>query len=124
MASAIRRGVALFLGLFTIVNVIGDLRFARANGNVWWLDLWPLPLTLARIALIAIGVTLLLYALGRRYALPLYFAVLAAAISAVRYYVALARHEIATSWPVPLSALVALVLLWIARGRPERGHRA
>ena len=50
MASAIRRGVALFLGLFTMVNLAGDIPFARANGNVWWLDLWPMPLAIMATA--------------------------------------------------------------------------
>jgi hypothetical protein len=33
------RGIALFLGVFTLLNLAGDLRFAGASGNVWWLDL-------------------------------------------------------------------------------------
>jgi uncharacterized SAM-binding protein YcdF (DUF218 family) len=129
MTSAIRRGVALFLGLFTVVNIVGDLRFARANGNVWWLDLWPIPLTLTRIVLLAIGAALLLYALAPGRAIRfrqtmIYVAAIAAAIDAIRYYVALARHDIKTAWPVPLSAVIAMVLVWIARGGAERGHRA
>ena len=119
--TAATRGVALFLGVFGIVNVLGDLRFARANTNVWWLDLWPLPIPLARLVMAGIAAALISYALrpdarrgrGLRQALVL-LAAAAAVLNAIGFYVALAKHEMHTSLPVPLSAIVALVLIAIA----------
>src|SRR5262245_44784997 len=59
------RGIALFFGVFAMTNIVGDLRFARANSNLWWLDLWPLPLLLARIVMVAIVAALVSCALRR-----------------------------------------------------------
>lgn len=37
------RGVALFFGLFSLLNLVGELRTPGFDQNVWWLDLRPLP---------------------------------------------------------------------------------
>src|SRR5512144_1726484 len=39
----IARGVALFFGLFSLLNLIGESRTPGFDENVWWLDLRPLP---------------------------------------------------------------------------------
>jgi hypothetical protein len=91
--TAVTRGVALFLGVFTILNVVGDLAFARANTNVWWLDLWPVPILAARILMLGIALALMLYAVWPTFAArigavaqPLLFMAAAAAIfSAIRF---------------------------------------
>jgi len=38
------RGVALFFGLFSLLNLVGLLRTPGFDANVWWIDLRPLPL--------------------------------------------------------------------------------
>jgi vancomycin permeability regulator SanA len=128
--SAVTRGIALFLGLFTFANVVGDLPFARANTNLWWLDLWPLTIPVARILLLAIAAALLSYSLwpnggrGRRRASQavLLLASCFAAVSAVRFYIALANHEIHTTFPVPLSSIVALLLVAIVVAHEQEHH--
>ena len=132
MRGAVTRGVALFLGLFTIANVVGDLRFARANSNVWWLDFWPLPLVLQRVILLVLAAALIIHALSpviaRRTRLAgramLFLAAAAAVLSAIQYYGALGRKEIRTSFPLPLSLIVAVALIAIAvhYGEEPRGH--
>jgi vancomycin permeability regulator SanA len=125
------RGVALFLALFTVANVAGDLRFARANTNLWWLDLWPLPLGLTRLALIVVAAALAIYALRPDVAPPVrrgaravvVIAAVTAGISAVRFYALLARGFIHTSFPLPLSLIVAVLLAVIA-ARFEHERRA
>jgi hypothetical protein len=37
------RGVALFLGAFTLLNLAGDLRVRGFDLNLWWIDLRFLP---------------------------------------------------------------------------------
>ena len=37
------RGVALFFGLFSWLNLVGELRAPGFDQNIWWLDLRPLP---------------------------------------------------------------------------------
>ena len=124
------RGIALFLGVFAILNVAGDLRFARANANVWWLDFSPLPIAVSRIVLLAIAAVLLVYALRpglafriRRISQGMLFVAAAAAIvNAVRFYAALAKGTIRSTVPLPLSAIVAAALIAIAIGHDRAEH--
>ena len=116
---AIARGLAFFLGAFSLLNLAGDLRFAHANANLWWIDFSPLPDVLRFILLAAVGVALLLF----RPAALILVALLAAIVNTIRYYIVLARGDISTSFPVPLSLLVAALLVFILiakRRTPER----
>jgi uncharacterized SAM-binding protein YcdF (DUF218 family) len=112
------RGIALFLGAFTLLNLAGDLRFAGAGGNVWWIDFAPLPLPFARVVLASIAVALLWFALARPPRIITLVAValvfVAAFANAVIYYVLLARGAIHSSVPIPLSILIAASMLFIA----------
>ena len=107
------------LHIAEVANLVGDLRFARANTNVWWLDLWPVPLPLERVLFFLLAAVLITYASSPRAAhrtrragsALLWLASAAAIVSAIRFYVALARREIHTSFPVPLSLIVAVVLI-------------
>jgi uncharacterized SAM-binding protein YcdF (DUF218 family) len=117
------RGLALFLGLFTLVNLAGDFRLGGTDANLWWIDLSPLPVLPRRTLLAAIAAVLLAYAVAPprrdarlRRALAYVFlgiAAGAAVANAIHYYVLLARGDIATSLPVPLSLFVAAALLMI-----------
>jgi len=125
--AAVARGIALFLGGFSLLNLAGDVRFGRANANLWWIDFSPLPGVLRIVLLAAVAAALLAYGFAprRRMVTTVLFAIaIAAAIAnAIRYYLVLARGGITTSFPVPLSLLVAaaLVLILIAQSRtPER----
>jgi uncharacterized SAM-binding protein YcdF (DUF218 family) len=111
------RGIALFLGAFTLLNLAGDLRFAGASGNVWWIDFAPLPLPCARVVLALIAVALLWFALARPPRIVTLVAVtlvlVAAVANAVIYYMLLARGAIHSSVPIPLSLLIAASMLFI-----------
>jgi uncharacterized SAM-binding protein YcdF (DUF218 family) len=115
------RGIALFLGVFTLLNLAGDLRFAGASGNVWWLDLPLVPLPLARVLLGFVAVALLWFALAHPPAAVTLAAatlVFVAAVSnAVVYYALLARGAIHSSVPIPLSLLIAASMLVIVAHR-------
>jgi uncharacterized SAM-binding protein YcdF (DUF218 family) len=111
------RGIALFLALFTLLNLAGDLRFSGASGNVWWIDFPLLPLPVSRTLLALIALALLWFALGRP-PRPLTLAApaivfVAAVANAVVYYTLLARHAIHSSVPIPLSLVIALSMLVI-----------
>jgi uncharacterized SAM-binding protein YcdF (DUF218 family) len=133
MLTAAARGIALFLGGFTLLNVAGDLRFAGTNGNLWWIDLWPLPLALSRAILIAFAIAMIAYAIAPRLSrlrlninVALIAIVLVAAIgNTIRYYVILARGDVRTTLPLPLSLLIATAMLAIliahhVQPRPNR----
>jgi vancomycin permeability regulator SanA len=120
--NAVTRGVALFLAGFTLLNLLGDLRFARANANVWWIDFWPLPLDIAWLFFGTLAIVLAIHALApsrgarfRRAAQVMTgFAAVAALVNAARFYRVLSQHTIRTAWPVPLSLFVFVALVAIA----------
>ena len=105
------RGLALFLGIFTLLNLAGDSRF---DVNLWWIDLSPLlPRGVAIVTLLAFAVAMIALAFGKRNAVTtaLTIAMLIASIAnTVGYYVVLARGEIHAPFPVPLSLLIAAAL--------------
>src|SRR5260370_8176688 len=106
MLTPIARGLALFLGGFTLLN------FVAADANVWWIDFWPVP---GRPLLIAVALVMLAYAavpaaggLRRVVAAILLGAAFVAAMgNAIRFYVVLAPGEISASLPIPLSLFFA-----------------
>ncbi len=122
MRNALTRGVSLFLAAFTVLNLLGDLRFARANANLWWIDFWPVPLDLAWLFFGTLALVLSIHAIAPARAVPfrraaqclIGFAVVAALVNAVRFYHALSEHAIRTSWPVPLSLFVCIALVAVA----------
>jgi vancomycin permeability regulator SanA len=128
MLSTIARGLALFLGGFTLLNLAGDLRFAGADANLWWIDFWPLPLTVSRLLLVALAGVLIAWAVKpessparRLVAVALASAaLLAAAGNVIRYYLLLQRGAIHSSIPIPFSLLITAALLAIltAQFRP------
>src|SRR5215212_8486776 len=131
MLTAAARGTALFLGAFSLLNLAGDLRFARANANLWWIDFSPLPAVLRVVLLAAVALAMLAYGFAPRASrlrrnltvALLVLATLAAFANAVRYYAVLTRGGIATSIPLPLSLVVAcalIVILFAQRRAPER----
>ena len=110
------RGLALFLGAFTLLNLAGDSRF---DVNLWWIDLWPLPRVVAIVTLIAFAVAMLALAFGKRNAITtgLTIAMLIFAVAnTIRFYVVLARGEIHSRFPIPLSLLIAVALAAILWG--------
>jgi uncharacterized SAM-binding protein YcdF (DUF218 family) len=131
MLTAAARGIALFLGGFTLLNVAGDLRFAGTDGNLWWIDLRPLPF--GRLILIGFAIAMIAYAIAPRLSRARLFAdvaliaiVLVAAIgNTIRYYLILARGDVRTTLPLPLSLLIAAAMLaiLIAHHRPPQPNR-
>ena len=130
------RGLALFIGGFSLLNLIGELRHAGFDANLWWIDLHYLPAPCDRVGLAASAVVLLAFALRpqmsfwRRGLTGLLTAglVAATALNIVQFYVLLVRREIRTSVPVPFSLLVCLSLLVVLRvaaswRSPARGLR-
>src|SRR5215212_2495669 len=47
----IARSLAIFFGLFTVGNLLGELLVARFDATLWWIDLRFLPATASRIML-------------------------------------------------------------------------
>src|ERR1051326_2297437 len=62
VTSSIARGLALFLGVFSLVGLAGS----GGDANLWWIDFYPLP-TFIRVALlIAFAVAMIAMVTRRR----------------------------------------------------------
>src|SRR5438105_2878440 len=120
------RAVALFLGAFTLVNLLGELRGASFDANMWWIELAGLPRGVAVFILAAFAISMIVWSFAPRRRVInvalLITVLLFAFVDAARYYIVLARGEIRTSIPIPLSLLIAstLALLLSAQFRESR----
>jgi vancomycin permeability regulator SanA len=116
------RGVALFLGLFSLLNLIGELRTPGFDENIWWLDLRPLQGAATALVFALAGVLLLWW--GLRPAASRWRRVVTAATAlvlsivaihnGVTFYHAWQQGQIRPWMPLPLSFVLAAALLWIA----------
>ena len=125
------RGVALFLGIFTLLNLLGDLRVRGFDLNLWWVDLRVLPGYVADPFLFLCGLLLVWFALrpaGSRFrriatAICLALLLLTALGNCATYYSLVIRGTVRSPIPVPLSLLVAaglaLVLCTLLRESPR-----
>lgn len=133
--SAVGRGVALFLGGFSLLNLISEWHTPRFHASIWWLDFHPLPLWPARLLLCAVSLALLVFALSPGRALwcrvsgGLVAMVCGVALcNVVQYYRLLARGAIQSDFPLPFSGFICLALLIVLWSlfieRPAPMHRS
>jgi vancomycin permeability regulator SanA len=112
------RGMALFLGGFTLLNLAGGIRHPGFDTNLWWIDLRAVPSALANSFLLLSALCLIAFAARppraewRRWTTLACAGalILMAAINAAQFYVLLARRSIHTGFPVPLSLVLASLL--------------
>ncbi|HET6248161.1 MAG TPA: YdcF family protein [Tepidisphaeraceae bacterium] len=117
----ISRGIAAFLGGFTLLNLLGELFAPGFDANIWWIDFSPLPRALGNVILFVGGLALVAHAAwpvkGRLtrgvVVAPIAILAMAALDNAARFYLVLHRHLIRTSIPLPFSALVFAALIFI-----------
>src|SRR5439155_17660934 len=65
VSDALPRGLAMFFGAFALVNVLGTMRVARFDANLWWIDLRWLPAWVASGFLAVAGTALVSFGLRR-----------------------------------------------------------
>jgi vancomycin permeability regulator SanA len=119
---AVARGVALFFGLFALLNLVGQLRTPGIDQNIWWLDLRPLAGHVSAGLLGAAGLLLVWWALRpaaaawRRYVTAAVVAALGvvAVKNGVTFYHVWQDGLIRPWLGVPFSFVLAVVLLALA----------
>ena len=128
--SALPRGLALFLGGFSLFNLLGSLRYAGFDANLWWIDLRFLSRAVANPFLLVSAVCLIGFAVWpprsvwRQF---LTFACLGALgiatlVNTVQFYWLLARHAVRAGIPIPLSLLIGVslgIILTVCVRRPQ-----
>jgi len=116
--SFVPRGLALFLGAFSLVNLLGDFRSAGFDANLWWIDLRAVPHALANTLLLVSAFSLIGFGVrpprsGWRRGLTAGCAAalcLAALANTAQFYILLARGSVSAGMPIPLSSLVGAAL--------------
>ena len=116
------RGLALFIGGFLLLNLVGALRSPEFDANLWLLDLRWIPHWLGQAFLL--GSALFLLAFGLRATPSLWLRLLTATFSLLlmcialtntaQFYVLLARHALTTVIPIPLSLFFSIAFGLIA----------
>ena len=134
--NSLARGLAMFLGAFALLNIIGGFRVPGFDANLWWIDLRWLPSAVGMLFLLVSAVCLIgfgmrpLSSLWRKLLTGTCASLLGivALLNTVQFYLLLARGSIHTAIPVPLSLIVAGALALILATRisgaqPQHGRR-
>ncbi|MBA4148816.1 MAG: YdcF family protein [Verrucomicrobia bacterium] len=116
------RGIALFFAAFALLNLFGELRSPGFDSNLWWIDLRFLPVPVINGLMLAIMVVLAVF--GLRSTLSRWWKLstvllaalfsLFALLNAAQFYIELARGNIHSSFPLPLSSFISAAFAWIA----------
>jgi vancomycin permeability regulator SanA len=121
---AIPRGVALFLGAFTLLNFVHRLSDRGFDGNLWWIDLRPAAAWISQPLLGLAGLCLVGYGVGvnrswfRRIALWTSVGLLGIALAnAISYYHLRASGAVYSGPALPFSLLLAGALAVIVLSR-------
>ncbi|MBS0201625.1 MAG: YdcF family protein [Planctomycetes bacterium] len=124
IAIASSRGWGLFLAVFTLSNIVGELSHPGFDANLWWIDLRFADPGINRLLMLTNALGLLAYALCPRWApfrgwllsglLGVLMAV--AALNAWTFWRLIAAGGIYSQSAIPLSAAILLVLVWILVG--------
>ncbi len=118
----VARGAGLFLGVFTLIGIVGELRGSAWDQNLWWIDLRDLPAALRIANLVSFAVVVIGWAVRpsfrpivRRISAALTATLALLAIrDVVRFGEAVAAGGVRPTGPVPLSVFVALLLAGLA----------
>ncbi|HEY4263539.1 MAG TPA: YdcF family protein [Schlesneria sp.] len=124
IAIAVARGLALLLGTFALLNVLGELRNPGFDANLWWIDLRFADRTLNKALMIAAGIGLITFAIWPRFSplrgwglgLLLIVLMTAAAYNWWTFHRLVVAHVVQSHALFPLSSLVFGVLAFIAWG--------
>lgn len=121
--TGIARGAAMFLGIYTLAGVVVSRLNPHLDLNLWWIDLRSIARPVACAGLVFFSVGMLLFGFRwlrgtwLRYAaamLTLVFAMWTAANTAMVWKLALKGIIETGSW-IPVSCVMTILLLWIAR---------
>lgn len=121
LRSGIARGLAGFLGAFTLLNLLGEIRVSGFDANIWWIDLRTLPLWAERMLLGAGGLSLCVHSAGHGAGQPIRWLIRAATAplllfataNVLQFYRLLLDGQVRSGMPVPFSLLVCICLGYV-----------
>jgi vancomycin permeability regulator SanA len=115
------RGLALFLGGFALLNILGGLRSAHFDANLWWIDLRTFPPYVVTPFLLVTSACLVGFAVWPPRSAGGQILIIGgvgalgvvAGANTAQFYVLLARRVVRPGIPIPLSLLVSAALAMI-----------
>jgi len=134
LPAAVARGLALFVGGFTLLSVVGSMRSEALDANIWWVAVPFVPRLASAALLAAVGAAFVAYAVAprmrawRRWPTLALFALFAAVAvyNAVDFFLVWRAGDIAPRVPAPFSLVVAVLLafvMWAAARAPAPRRR-
>jgi len=128
LPQSIARGFALSLGVFTLINVLGEFQSPGFDANLWWIDLRFATPAVQQVLLTATGGGLITFALFpqwmpcRGYLLNGMLVLLLAVsgCNAWTFHQLVRNGVVRTGFPIPLSGAVFVILglvIWAANQR-------
>ncbi len=113
--NSLARGLAMFLGTFALLNIVGGFRVAGFDANLWWIDLRWLPSAVGIPFLLVSAVCLIGFGVHppssfwRKVLTGTCASLLGivALLNTIQFYVLFARGSIHTAIPIPLSLMIA-----------------
>jgi vancomycin permeability regulator SanA len=127
----VSRGLALFLGGFSLLNLLGELRFPGFDANHWWIDFRPADNVAVQVFLCVVSIFLLAYSLRpkmtpwrRKITSTLTAILLVITIwNMLHFHILLYKGTIKAGFPVAFSLIVstALAIVLIALVLPKVG---
>lgn len=129
LKDALPRGLALFLGGFSLLNLLGNFRVPGFDANIWWIDLRALPTWLGSGLLFISAFTLLAFGVRppqSRWRRTLTITCAAAlgiitTLNAIEFYILAVRGSIGAGLPIPFSLFVCGALITILFSRTAAG---
>ncbi len=120
----ISRGIAIFLGCFTLLNVFGEIFMPNFSLNYTWIDFRPLPSLVKLLFLLTVSLTFLMFGFRPRQRKALHICTISfislilivSFINGVNFYLLLSKDVISSAFPVPFSFLItasAFIMLWV-----------
>lgn len=118
------RGLTLFIGGFSLLNVFGELRYSGFDANLWWIDLRPLDKGLSAGFLAVASLLLIAYGIRpprgpiRRAVTGAAVAILlaVAAMNTLVFHLLASKGAIGAGCPVAFSLFVAAGLMIVLAG--------
>ncbi len=125
----VSRGLSLFIGGFSLLNLLGELRFPGFDANHWWIDFRPLDTVPVQVFLFVVSIFLLAYSLHPK--MSDWRCKVTSTLTAIllgfttwnilNFHILLYRGTIKAGFPVAFSLIVsiALVIVLIALALPK-----
>lgn len=131
LKNALPRGLALFLGGFSLLNLLGNFRVPGFDANIWWIDLRALPIWLGNTLLFISAFTLVAFGVRppqsrwRKTITIACAAVLGIIVTAnaIEFYVLAVRGSIGAGLPIPFSLFICCAFAAILSSTLRSGER-